>query len=243
MKIPIMTVPSVTPRQIRTALLLRDEIALLDVRHEAVFATGHPLFAANMAADRITLEAEPRLPRKDVPIVLYDDGEGLVPQAADRLKALGYTKVRQLDGALQGWKSAGYEVFEDVNSYAKAFGELVEHRRHTPSLAAEEVSALIEKKANIRILDVRRFDEYATMNIPGSISVPGAELVLRAGRAAPDPETTIVVNCAGRTRSIIGAQSLINAGVGNKVIALRNGTIGWVLAKQELEHGADQRGW
>ena len=51
------------------------------------------------------------------------------------------------------------------------------------------------------------------MNIPGSISVPGAELVLRAGRAAPDPETTIVVNCAGRTRSIIGTQSLINAGV------------------------------
>src|SRR6188474_1582206 len=111
-----MTVPSVTPLQIRTALLLREEIALLDVRHEAAFATGHPLFAANMAAGRIALEAEARLPRKNVPIVLYDAGEGLVPQAADRLKALGYTNVRQLDGGLQGWKSAGYEVFEDVNS-------------------------------------------------------------------------------------------------------------------------------
>ena len=84
-----MTLPSVTPSEVRTALLLRDEIALLDVRHEAVFATGHPLFAANMAADRITLEAEARLPRKDAPIVLYDDGEGLVAVAADRLKALG----------------------------------------------------------------------------------------------------------------------------------------------------------
>ena len=133
-------------------------------------------------------------------------------------------------------------MFEDVNSYAKAFGELVEHRRHTPSLAADEVAALIETKANIQILDVRRFDEYATMNIPGSISVPGAELVLRAGRAAPDPETTIVVNCAGRTRSIIGTQSLINAGVANKVVALRNGTIGWTLASQKLEHGSSRRG-
>jgi rhodanese-related sulfurtransferase len=237
-----MTVPSVTPRQIRTALLLRDEIALLDVRHEAVFATGHPLFAANMAADRITLEAEARLPRKNVPIVLYDDGEGLVAMAADRLTALGYSDVRQLDGGLQGWKEAGFELFQDVNSYAKAFGELVEHRRHTPSLAAEEVSALIATGANIQILDVRRFDEYATMNIPGSISVPGAELVLRAGRAAPDSETTIIVNCAGRTRSIIGTQSLINAGVTNKVRALRNGTIGWTLAKQNLEHGAGRRG-
>src|SRR5664279_5801387 len=124
-----MTIPSVTPFQIRTALLLRDEIALLDLRHEASFATGHPLFAANMAAERIALEAETRLPRKDVPIVLYDSGEGLVLPAADRLAALGYTNVRQLDGGLQAWQAAGYELFQDVNSYAKAFGELVEQRR------------------------------------------------------------------------------------------------------------------
>jgi len=237
-----MTLPSVTPSEIRTALLLRAEIALLDVRHEAAFATGHPLFAANMPADRIALEAGARLPRKEVPIVLYDGGEGLVALAADRLGGLGYSNIRQLDGGLQGWKQAGFELFQDVNSYAKAFGELVEHRRHTPSLAAEEVNALITSGANIQILDVRRFDEYATMNIPGAISVPGAELVLRAGRAAPDSETTIIVNCAGRTRSIIGTQSLINAGVTNKVRALRNGTIGWTLAKQNLEHGSNRRG-
>jgi rhodanese-related sulfurtransferase len=237
-----MTVPSVTPSQIRTALLLRDEIALLDLRHEAAFATGHPLFAANMAADRIALEAATRLPRKDVPIVIYDAGEGLVPAAADRLRALGYTDVRELDGGLQAWKRTGFELFRDVNSYAKAFGELVESRRHTPSLPADEVATLMANEANIAILDVRRFDEYETMNIPGSISVPGAELVLRAGRVAPDPETTIIVNCAGRTRSIIGTQSLINAGVANKVVALRNGTIGWTLARQNLEHGADRRG-
>jgi rhodanese-related sulfurtransferase len=237
-----MTVPSITPSQVRTTLLLRDEIALLDVRHEAEYATGHPLFAANMAADRIALEAETRLPRRDVPIVVYDAGEGLVARAADRLAALGYTNVRQLDGGINAWQAAGHELFQDVNSYAKAFGELVESRRHTPSLTADEVAALIANKANIAILDVRRFDEYATMNIPGSISVPGAELVYRAGSAAPDPETTIIVNCAGRTRSIIGTQSLINAGVPNRVLALRNGTIGWTLAEQDLEHGADRRG-
>jgi rhodanese-related sulfurtransferase len=237
-----MTLPTVTSQQVRQALLLREEIALLDIRHEAAFATGHPLFAANMATGRIDIEAEMRLPRKDVPVVLYDDGEGLVAQAAARFKSLGYTNVRQLDRGLQGWRDAGYELFQDVNSYAKAFGELVESRRHTPSLPADEVAKLIASKANIAVLDVRRFDEYSTMNIPGSVSVPGAELVLRAGRAAPDPATTIIVNCAGRTRSIIGAQSLINAGVANRVVALRNGTIGWTLAKQNLEHGAGRRG-
>jgi rhodanese-related sulfurtransferase len=94
----IMPLPTVTPFDIRSALLLRDEIALLDVRHEALFATGHPLFAANMAADRIMLEAETRLPRKDVPVVVYDAGEGLAAQATDRLTALGYSHVRPLEG-------------------------------------------------------------------------------------------------------------------------------------------------
>src|SRR4029077_19566088 len=57
-----MTPPTVTPSQVRSMLLLREEIALLDLRHEAAFATGHPLFAANMAADRIGAEAQKRLP-------------------------------------------------------------------------------------------------------------------------------------------------------------------------------------
>lgn len=195
-----------------------------------------------MAAGRIALEAEARLPRKDVPIVVYDAGEGLVTLAANHLSSLGYTNIRQLEGGLQGWRDAGYELFQDVNSYAKAFGELVESRRHTPSLPAEDVAGLIASGADVQILDVRRFDEYQTMNIPGSVSVPGAELVLRAGGLAANPETTIIVNCAGRTRSIIGTQSLINAGVANKVVALRNGTIGWTLANQKLENGADRRG-
>lgn len=50
------------------------------------------------------------------------------------------------------------------------------------------------------------------------------------------------MNCAGRTRSIIGAQSLINAGIPNRVVALRNGTIGWTLAGHALERGALRRG-
>ena len=51
----------------------------------------------------------------------------------------------------------------------------------------------------------------------------------------------MVVNCAGRTRSIIGAQSLINAGIPNRVAALRNGTIGWKLAGLTLERGQSRR--
>lgn len=234
-----------TPADIRKALLARDEIALIDLREEAEFALGHPLFAAQIPARRLALEADWRVPRRETRIVLYDNGEGLTEPARAELADLGYTHVSVLEGGLQGWREAGYELFEDVNSYAKAFGELVEHRRHTPSLAAPDVLALIEERADIAILDARRFDEYATMSIPTGRSVPGAELVLRAPVAAPDPDTTIIVNCAGRTRSIIGTQSLINAGLPNRVYALRNGTIGWTLAGQPLDTGQQRQvtGW
>ena len=172
--------------------------------------------------------------------MLYDDGEGLTAPAAERLAALGYSPRSTVFGARAsgGWVAAGYELFQDVNSASKAFGELVEARRHTPSCPPPKAKALIEARADVVVLDARQFRRnHRTMSIPTGVSVPGAELVLRARALAPDPATTIIVNCAGRTRSLIGAQSLINAGLPNPVFALRNGSIGWTLASQSLEHG------
>ncbi|WP_304186569.1 rhodanese-like domain-containing protein [Phenylobacterium aquaticum] len=229
------------PADVRLAWITRQEIALIDLREEDPFAKDHPLFASQLPLSRLELEILDRVPRRDTKIVLYDNGEGLVARAAERLARLGYRAVTALAGGLEGWRRAGLELFQDVNSASKAFGELVESRRHTPSVPAPDAKALIETEPNLVVLDARRFEEYQTMSIPRGVSVPGAELVLRAREIAPDPSTTIIVNCAGRTRSIIGAQSLINAGLPNKVYALRNGTIGWTLAGQDLEHGRDGR--
>jgi len=234
-------VPAKTFQDVRQALLIAQEIALIDVREEDAFAQAHPLFAANLPAGRIELEAWSRIPRCDTMIVLYDNGEGLAEAARHVLQQMGYTEVYLLDGGLAGWRSAGGEIFKDVNVPSKAFGELVESKRHTPSLSAQEVRALLDSEADVVVLDVRRFDEYQTMSIPSAISVPGAELVLRARALAPNPATRIIVNCAGRTRSIIGTQSLVNAGIPNPVTALRNGTIGWTLAGLLLDHGASRR--
>jgi rhodanese-related sulfurtransferase len=228
---------------VRARLLAREETALLDVREEDPFAQEHPLWAANLPLSRIEIEAWRRIPRRDTFIVLYGahDGTDLAPLAARTLVALGYTNVHLLEGGLEGWRTAGGELFRDVNVPSKSFGELVEHERHTPSLSAPEVKALVDGKANVVVLDARRFDEYQTMSIPSATSVPGAELVLRVRELAPDPTTQVIVNCAGRTRSIIGTQSLVNAGIPNPVAALRNGTIGWKLAGQVLDHGAGRQ--
>ncbi|GGC68784.1 rhodanese-like domain-containing protein [Undibacterium terreum] len=232
---------TVSATKIRKALLEKQEIALLDVREEAPFAEEHPLFAANFPLSRLELDAHARIPRPTTAIVVYDNGEGYAQRAADILSALGYTDVGSLDGGLSGWKAAGNEIFRDVNSASKAFGELVESVRHTPSFSAQEVQQMLDAKADVVVLDARRFDEYRTMSIPTSVSVPGAELVLRVRELAPDPSTQVIVNCAGRTRSIIGTQSLVNAGIPNPVAALRNGTIGWTLAGQSLQHRQQRR--
>lgn len=236
-----MSIPDTTYEEVRQHLLERREIALLDVREEDPFAQSHPLFAANLPLGRIELDVRARIPRLDTPVVVYDNGEGLADTAVRRLRAIGYTQASRLQGGLQGWRAAGGELFIDVNVPSKAFGELVEAERHTPSLPAEAVRRLLDSGADVVVLDARRFDEYQTMSIPGGTSTPGAELVLRARALAPDPATQIIVNCAGRTRSIIGTQSLVNAGLPNPVAALRNGTIGWTLAGFALDHGASRR--
>ncbi|MFM2066927.1 MAG: hypothetical protein RLZZ584_1836 [Pseudomonadota bacterium] len=236
----------VTPGEaVRAALRAKQEIALIDVREEDPYAQEHPLFAAQLALSRLELDAPWRLPRKDVPIVVMDDaardGQALAETAARRLVALGYSNVSLLDGGLDGWKAGGGEVFRDVNVPSKSFGELVEEERHTPSLSADEVKALIEAGTDMVVLDARRYDEYRTMSIPTGMSVAGAELALRVRELAPDPATRVIVNCAGRTRSIIGTQSLVNFGIPNPVAALRNGTIGWTLAGHALDKGKLKR--
>ena len=226
---------------VRNKLLNQEEIAFLDVREEDPHAREHPLFAANLPLARIEIDAYGKLPKKNIPIVTLDDGEGYAELASQRLSALGFSDVSVFEGGVKGWKTAGGEVFKDVNVPSKSFGELVESKRHTPSLSAQEVKQLIDNKEDVVVVDVRRFDEYNTMSIPTGISVPGAELVLRLPELAPNPKTKVIVNCAGRTRSIIGTQSLINAGIPNEVNALRNGTIGWTLAGQALDKGQTRK--
>ena len=235
------TVAHYSYEDIRATLLAGQEIALIDVREEDPHAQSHPLFSANLPFAKIELDAYSRLPRLSVPIVVFDGGEGHAALAVKRFQQFGYTNVTELSGGLDAWRNAGGELFRDVNSASKAFGELVESKRHTPSLSAQEVQQRLQDKSDVVVLDARRFDEYQTMNIPGSVSVPGAELALRARALAPNPNTLVIVNCAGRTRSIIGTQSLVNAGIPNPVAALRNGTIGWTLAGQTLEKGSQRR--
>jgi rhodanese-related sulfurtransferase len=217
------------------------EIALVDVREELIFSQNHLLLARSVPLSRFEIRFAQLVPRRATRIVLCDDGDGLAEHAAVILARNGYTSVVVLEGGVAGWAAAGFELFSGVNVPSKAFGEFIEHASGTPSISATELERLIREHANLVVLDSRPFDEYARVSIPTAVNVPGAELVLRARDIATSPDTTVVVNCAGRTRSIIGAQSLINAGLPNKVVALRNGTMGWTLAGFACDSGKNRR--
>jgi rhodanese-related sulfurtransferase len=219
----------------------RQELALLDVRSEHEHAQGHPLFAASLPFDRLELEVLDRVPNLGAPIVLLDGGEGTAALAERQLGDLGYRRVSVLDGGVAAWSHAGYELFGDVNAPSKAFGELVASRLRVPFIAPDRLQRLVTDGGDVAVVDVRRYEEYATMNIPTGRSAPGVEVVLRAPEAAPQEATLLVLNCAGRTRSIIATQSLRNVGIANPVAALENGTIGWKLAGLELGTGASAR--
>src|SRR5580700_4819754 len=228
------TPPAVSPHALKAMLL--------DVREELIFSRGHLLHARSLPLSRLELRIARLVPRRATRIVLVDDGDDLATRAAATLAGLGYGDLAVLDGGIAAWTTAGFELFSGINVPSKAFGEFVEHADATPSIGPEELERLLRDHADVVVLDSRPFDEYSRMSIPTGIDVPGAELVLRVRDLAPSPATTVVVNCAGRTRSIIGAQSLINAGVPNKVVALRNGTMGWNLAGFTCDSGQTRRG-
>jgi rhodanese-related sulfurtransferase len=207
------------------------ELAILDAREEGEFGRAHLFWAVPCPLSRAELRARALLPRRDVRVCVTDDGENNLAESLARyLEGIGCTDVSVLEGGTPAWKAAGYVVFSGVNVPSKAFGEWIEHHYGTPSVDAAELKAMQDRGEDMVILDSRPMDEFHRMSIPGGINVPGGELVYRIGEFARRPETTVVVNCAGRTRSILGAESLRSAGVPNRVVALRNGTMGWELA-------------
>jgi len=230
----------IAARHLKPRLTAGGEIAFLDVREQGQYGEGHPFFATPLPYSWLEIGAPALLPRKAVPIVLLDDGDGVAEKAVGRLAELGYTDIAILEGGAPGWAAAGYTLFKGVNVPSKTFGEMVEHACDTPNISAEELKAKQQRGERFLLLDGRPVNEYRRMTIPGSTCCPNAELGHRLPLLLADEETPVIVNCAGRTRSIMGAQSLREIGIRNPVMALRNGTQGWLLAGYELEHGSSR---
>nr|WP_036595853.1 rhodanese-like domain-containing protein [Ottowia thiooxydans] len=218
------------------------EIALLDVREHGQYGEAHLFYATSVPYSVLEQEVTRLVPRRGTRMVVYDAGDASTPQVAERaaarLVALGYTEVHVLEGGAAAWQGAGYVLFAGVNLPSKTFGELVELAYHTPRVTATQLAAMLQGANAPVVIDGRPAAEFRKMSIPTATCCPNGELAYRIAQLVPDAETPIVINCAGRTRSIIGAQTLINLGVSNPVYALENGTQGWYLTDHQLDHGS-----
>lgn len=213
-------------------------VAVIDVAEEAAYSREHLLHASNMPLDRLESMVATRVPLRGCTVVVCDaDGRSEAPEAVQRLRAWGYGEVALLKGGRQGWKQAGLPLYGGMNTRSKAFGEAVEVCMHTPKMSVDALHELRLRKAPHVLIDCRPTEEYLKQSLPDSINLPGAELAYRIAQVVSDPDIPVIVHCAGRTRSIMGAQTLIESGIRNPVCSLENGTMGWVLAGHEAAPG------
>ncbi|KAF1042672.1 MAG: Thiosulfate sulfurtransferase GlpE [Herbaspirillum frisingense] len=229
-----------TGAQLKQALREGGELAILDLRENGAYAKRHLLYAVSAPLWRLELIIAALVPRRSTRIVLIDGDGRLLSAGRDKLARLGYTEITFLEGGTDRWEADGHEVFSGTNVPGKAFGEVLEHQLHTPWIDAGELQQRIARGDDLVVVDSRTSEEFDDFSIPGAYSLPGAELVYRIGEVAPSPNTLVVVNCAGRTRSIVGAQTLINAKIPNQVVSLKNGTMDWLKSGATLNQGVAQ---
>lgn len=233
---------SITPAQLDDMFRGNAPFALIDVREPGEYNASHLPGSSLIPRRLLEFDLPAAVPHPDTLTVLCDDDGRRVSRAVATVTAMGFSNVAWLDGGLNRWMSLDYPTEWGVNVPSKDFGEKVEVVHHVPEIDAIELKTRMDRGDKMVILDTRTPEEYRRFCIPGGRSLPGGELALRITdiTADLDPDTTVVVNCAGRTRSIIGTRILQRMGLDCEVVGLKNGTSGWVLAGYELESGADR---
>jgi rhodanese-related sulfurtransferase len=212
-----------------------EEFAVIDPREATVFSANHLLAATSLPLSRLQSLITAAVPRQETLCVLCDAGGGEAGSAAELLQTLGYTRLAVLDGGIGAWEACGGKLFSGSSVPGKAFGEFIEKSCATPAMTAAELHRRQRRSEATLLIDSRTAEEHESYCIPGAILCPGAELLYRV-LPIVNADTDVVVHCGGRTRSIIGAQTLIDAGC-NRVQALENGTMAWQFEGLELEHG------
>ena len=230
-----------TAQELRALLSSSKEFALLDVRDAGSHNSAHIPGASLLPRHRVEFDLPALVPFRGAPIILCDDAERQAPLAAATAERMGYTRVSVLEGGVNQWTSLDYPTEWGTNVPSKDFGERMEVEHRVPEIDSVELKRRMDAGEKLVIMDTRTPEEYRNFCIPGGRSVPNGELALHVTDIMKEQpaDATVILNCAGRTRSIIGARALQRMGVAN-VFGLKNGTAGWVLAGYELETGADR---
>src|SRR5688572_4945467 len=215
------------PREITAAALasLLDSnatLALIDVREHGEYNLAHIAGASSVPRRQLEARMGRLVPFRGAPVVVCDDTGRRAALAAATLERMGYRDVAVLAGGVNRWAADDRPTEWGMNVPSKDFGEKVEVQHHVPTIAADDLAARQRRGDDLIILDTRTPEEFRRFCIPGGRSAPGGELALRIHDLVRErPGATVVINCAGRTRSIIGARVLQRMRLPN-VLSLRD---------------------
>lgn len=231
-----MKVGEITPDALQGLLHSDSPRACIDVRERGEFALEHIPGTTPLARGTLEYRVETMIPSRRIPTVVCCDDGRRSHLAGSTLREMGYEDVRILAGGLERWRAGGFPTRQGWGVTGKEYGEKVAATKAPPEITAEELALSRSYGQKIVVADVRSEEEFVRGHVPAAYSVPGGQLLMELPRLPVGPESKLVISCAGRTRGILGAQMLREAGLRN-VYVLKNGSMGWWLAGYELEEG------
>jgi rhodanese-related sulfurtransferase len=121
----------------RTSTLQPEQSYLLDAREEKEFKVSHLENAIHVGYDNFDLEStQKQLTNKDAFIVVYCTIGVRSEDIAEKLKAVGYTRVYNLFGGIIQWKNEGLPIYNSrgketqrVHVYGKEWGKWLTNGR------------------------------------------------------------------------------------------------------------------
>jgi glyoxylase-like metal-dependent hydrolase (beta-lactamase superfamily II)/rhodanese-related sulfurtransferase len=208
----------------RPAALMAQQVAayanlgyvILDVRTAEEFGAGHVPGALNIGLGGQFASWAGALIPLGTPIIIVATSDEQIDEALTRLARVGHETVRgYLRGGMDEWRASGLNVSE------------------VPQVTVAELSRMLDERADLQVLDVRRPAEYAAGHAPRAESAPLSPR-LKDEVAQLDPARPVAVICAGGYRSSAATSMLKPLGF-RQLLNVTGGTGAWIAAGFPVE--------
>jgi rhodanese-related sulfurtransferase len=207
---------------------------LIDCRERRDYVNGHWFGSTNIPLSILPTRLHFLCPDWNFPIHFLDWGDATSIAAMRYIEKLGYQNIISHETTQPTEPVVGFVQGEYV--WSKAFGEVVAHHSDILEVTPQEYMTDYQ---HAQLVDVRPASEYNRFTLPSSINLPNSLLLANMERLSNHADM-VLLHCAGRTRSIIGAHTIKAAGYSGNFGILRGGTQAWELDGFAREHGASR---
>jgi len=206
----------------------KNNVAFLDVRTRKAYVQEFAFGAVNCPLDRFSLMIADLVPDRSTLIIMIGANKKAISNTNLILLKKKYSNVHYIKGDYQAWKKAKLPMWAGEFTLSKAFGEWIEATGKVNNIFPNKLNRMHQQPdSQLLQIDARPKIEYEKFTLPYSKHCSGGELPAYLQKTSS--KKTIIVHCAGRTRSIIAYQTLLDFNISQKKYVLNGGTQNWVL--------------